>query len=127
TGRAPRAPYFAINMIKELGRDYFPGFGKSAAQALLDYDWPGNIRELKNVVERCVYLSEDPDQPVKEINFDPFASPWRPRSKRRDNGAPAATAGIAGDDGGEPLISSLGFKQQVQDYEQRILREALRQ
>src|SRR5690606_30725913 len=60
------ARHFAIGMIKELGRDYFPGFTKTAAGALLDYDWPGNIRELKNVIERCVYLSEDPDQPIKE-------------------------------------------------------------
>lgn len=120
------ARHFAINMIKELGRDYFPGFSRTATQALLDYDWPGNIRELKNVVERCVHLSEDPDQPVKEINFDPFASPWRPQAKRRGTASPAPVAGLVAD-GSEALISSLGFKQQVQDYEQRILREALRQ
>ena len=119
---------FAISMIKELGREYFPGFSKTAASSLLDYDWPGNIRELKNVVERCVYLCDDPDQPVKEINFDPFASPWRPQSRRRmglveSNGMTSAEGGDA-DPG---LLSSLGFKMQIQDYEQRILKEALRQ
>jgi len=118
------ARHFAINMIKELSRDYFPGFSKTATQALLDYDWPGNIRELKNVVERCVYLSEDPDQAVKEINFDPFTSPWRPQAKRKGAFVATTTAAMDID---EPLISTLGFKQQVQDYEQRILREALRQ
>jgi DNA-binding NtrC family response regulator len=25
----------------------------------LDYPWPGNIRELENVIERCVFLAED--------------------------------------------------------------------
>ena len=25
----------------------------------LDYPWPGNIRELENVIERCVFLTED--------------------------------------------------------------------
>lgn len=29
-----------------------------ALEALLEYDWPGNIRELKNVVERSYHLSE---------------------------------------------------------------------
>ncbi len=26
---------------------------------LMDYDWPGNIRELRNVIERCVLFSDD--------------------------------------------------------------------
>ncbi len=119
---------FAISMVKELGREYFPGFTKTAANALLDYDWPGNIRELKNVVERCVYLCEDVDQPVKDVNFDPFASPWRPLARRRTAFSEASGISLpdtSDTEGGVP--SSLGFKMQIQDYEQRILKEALRQ
>ncbi|MGV3591613.1 MAG: phage shock protein operon transcriptional activator [Gammaproteobacteria bacterium] len=121
------ARHFAISMIKELGRDYFPGFTKAAANALLEYEWPGNIRELKNVIERCVYLSDDPDQPIRDINFDPFASPWRPLPRRRGTGTETAIS-VQNNDNGDPgLVSSLGFKMQIQDYEQRILKEALRQ
>ncbi len=32
-------------------------FAPEAMKILVDYDWPGNIRELINVVERCVVLS----------------------------------------------------------------------
>jgi hypothetical protein len=35
------------------------GFTADAEQALLDYAWPGNIRELSNVVNRAVILSKD--------------------------------------------------------------------
>ena len=113
------AHHFAISMVKELERDYFPGFSKSATQALLDYDWPGNIRELKNVVERCVYQSEDPEQPVKDVVFDPFASPWRPTTK--------VTVASGSSTPQAPTLGKNGFKQQVQDYETQLLREALRQ
>jgi len=35
------------------------GFTDKAKQALLDYPWPGNIRELQNIVERSALLVED--------------------------------------------------------------------
>jgi two-component system response regulator AtoC len=35
------------------------GFAPEAMQALLSYTWPGNIRELENVIERALVLSDD--------------------------------------------------------------------
>lgn len=120
------AQHFAINMIKELGREYFPGFSKTAGKALLEYPWPGNIRELKNVIERCVYQSEDPDKPIKEVVFDPFASPYRPSTSGTDgDDAAGKVLDMVSDEDFE--VGSIGFKHQVQEYEIRILQEALRQ
>ncbi len=70
------AEYFAMNMVSELGREFFAGFEDSAVEALKSHHWPGNVRELKNVVERAVYRSRG--EPVESIVIDPFESPFRP-------------------------------------------------
>jgi psp operon transcriptional activator len=75
------AEHFAINMARELEFELFSGFTEKAKRALLEYHWPGNIRELKNVVERSVYRCNNPHLPVHELVIDPFESPYRP-SKR---------------------------------------------
>ena len=73
----PLANAFAINMAAELRWSYFPGFTAKASSALLRNDWPGNVRELKNTVERSVYRAADPEQPIADIAFDPFDSPYK--------------------------------------------------
>lgn len=72
------ADFFGRRMAAELGWNGWPGFSEGALDALTMHDWPGNVRELRNTVERAVYRWEDPERPVGEIVFDPFASPWRP-------------------------------------------------
>ena len=70
--------HFGRRMASEIGWSGWPGFSASAAQIMEVYDWPGNVRELRNVVERAVYRWQDETLPVAAIEFDPFASPWRP-------------------------------------------------
>jgi DNA-binding NtrC family response regulator len=38
-----------------------------ALQALMEYDWPGNIRELENVLERAMILAEDDMIRIKDL------------------------------------------------------------
>ncbi|MCL6333662.1 phage shock protein operon transcriptional activator [Pectobacterium carotovorum subsp. carotovorum] len=66
------ADNFAIQMCRELHLSLFPGFTSAARETLLNYDWPGNIRELKNVVERSVYRHGDSEQPLDAIILNPF-------------------------------------------------------
>ncbi len=72
------ADHFGRRMASEIGWREWPGFSAEASRAMLAYDWPGNVRELKNVIERAVYRWADETQPIGAIEFDPFASPWRP-------------------------------------------------
>lgn len=66
------AEHFAIQMCREIGLPLFPGFTDEAKETHLHYRWPGNIRELKNVVERSVYRHGTSDYPLNEIVIDPF-------------------------------------------------------
>jgi psp operon transcriptional activator len=70
------AEHFGRRMAFELGWEDWPGFAPAVAQALLRHDWPGNVRQLKNLVERAVYRWGDPASPIGAVEFDPFASPW---------------------------------------------------
>jgi psp operon transcriptional activator len=72
------ADHFGRRMASEIGWREWPGFSAEASAMLATYDWPGNVRELKNVIERAVYRWTDEMRPIETIEFDPFASPWRP-------------------------------------------------
>ncbi|MCX7044453.1 MAG: phage shock protein operon transcriptional activator [Candidatus Sumerlaeota bacterium] len=74
------AQYFAGRMALELGRKEIPEFSEEAMQRLLEHPWPGNIRELKNTVERATYRTEG--ALIERVEFDPFRGPFaRPVSE----------------------------------------------
>ena len=50
------AEHYARQYARKLGKR-ISGISPSAMEALLAYPWPGNIRELQNVVERAVILA----------------------------------------------------------------------
>jgi len=51
--------YFVSRLAKKFGRDV-QGVTRDTMSRLVHYDWPGNIRELQNVVERAVVLARSP-------------------------------------------------------------------
>ena len=51
------AQYFLAHLAHDVGRGEMT-LEKSAMDALQEYSWPGNIRELRNVLERAVLLTE---------------------------------------------------------------------
>jgi DNA-binding NtrC family response regulator len=63
----PLAESFLAKYAKEKGK-LFEGIGKEAAKALLSYDWPGNIRELKNLIEYAVVMHNDTQLKIKHLD-----------------------------------------------------------
>jgi DNA-binding NtrC family response regulator len=61
--RQDDVPFLANYFLKVYGernRRQFKGFSDPAMGYLLNYSWPGNIRELENAVERAVTLADGP-------------------------------------------------------------------
>jgi DNA-binding NtrC family response regulator len=50
--------HFVQKFNAKLGRSV-TGFDEAAMKQLLRYGWPGNIRELENIVERCMIFAEN--------------------------------------------------------------------
>jgi DNA-binding NtrC family response regulator len=59
---------------------------KEAMQVLIDYPWPGNIRELENVLERAVVLCDSDRITISEL---PFVQETSPAFEQRKQMLPA--------------------------------------
>jgi formate hydrogenlyase transcriptional activator len=60
--------YFVQKHAKRMDRK-IERIPTQALEALTNYDWPGNIRELQNVIERSVILSNGPELHVAMPDF----------------------------------------------------------
>ncbi|MUP45348.1 sigma-54-dependent Fis family transcriptional regulator [Gramella sp. BOM4] len=61
---------FANQFLEEANRDLekdVVGFTDEAIHAFKNYNWPGNLRELKNMVKRAVLLTRDELIPLKVL------------------------------------------------------------
>jgi formate hydrogenlyase transcriptional activator len=54
------ARHFTAQCSRRMGRPV-PAIPDAAMRSLLQWQWPGNIRELQNVIERAVILTSGPD------------------------------------------------------------------
>ena len=111
------AEYFAQKMALELRWPYFPGFTKKCIEQLNQEKWPGNIRQLKNTIERSMYLWIDEDEleskelrPVSVLVLDPFES--------NKNKIPSVR---------NKKVTSYSFKNKIDTQEKELLKQALKQ
>jgi Nif-specific regulatory protein len=49
----------ATHILKQLGGAHPPDLTDEALEALRTYDWPGNVRQLRNCLERALLLSNE--------------------------------------------------------------------
>jgi transcriptional regulator with GAF, ATPase, and Fis domain len=85
---APLANHFVVQYARRMGRPV-PTIPDAAMQALKNWTWPGNIRELQNVIERAVIVSTGStlELPMQDLQ----AKPRRPGSTTKARPASDAT------------------------------------
>lgn len=107
------ARYFVQKFSRRLNKDvaYIPA---DAMDALANYSWPGNIRELENFIERAVLLS-----PGKELHVP--VSELKPASLTPASDTDSSSTSLASFTSSSSLISTL------QDAERQHILRALRQ
>jgi transcriptional regulator with PAS, ATPase and Fis domain len=68
---------FARKFAQRMGKN-ISGISPEAGRALLAFDWPGNVRQLENTMERAVALAREEELSLESLperirNFDPSA------------------------------------------------------
>ena len=63
------ANFFLDQANKELDK-HLIGFDAKASQALLSYHWPGNLRQMKNIVKRATLLAQGSFITLLELGTD---------------------------------------------------------
>lgn len=73
------ADFFLDKANKELGRDII-GFSPEAMQLIRQYTWPGNLRQMANVVKRAVLLAQGRYIAPRELDIEANAAVAAPIS-----------------------------------------------
>jgi len=107
-------PLLAQHFLDRLGRDSTPPRGRvslsqDAQQALMAYAWPGNVRQLENVIERALALSPGRTQ-ITSIDLP---------DELRNGARPLDAAEIAIPEEGIDLT------QMIEQFERSLIRRAL--
>lgn len=60
-------PLFLAAFLKEFG--YIESIDPEATRQLCAYEWPGNVREMRNMIEQCAILADTPILRAEDLPF----------------------------------------------------------
>ena len=85
--RITDVPLLVDHFIRRYSREFskrVDGLSRDALAAFKEYGWPGNIRELENVIERCVVLAEGPVVQLNDLPLDVLLPEHRLKVRRAE-------------------------------------------
>jgi DNA-binding NtrC family response regulator len=109
----PLAKHFLDEFSRKFGKE-FTGISNQAERALLTYEWVGNVRELKNVIERGVLVGKGPKLNLQDLGIESTSAAAAIKPTRSEAALPPlSNAGID--------LASV-----KEDFERFYIEEALR-
>lgn len=117
------AEHFLQRFHEEYGKRTL-GLSDKALEACLHYSWPGNIRELENVIERGIILTE----PNESISV-PALFPRPPKETSIDSERVSSDGVLIQPDNGQGswISQLLGSGLSLDEIEESLMREAMQQ
>ncbi len=73
--------HFISKKARELALPRLPSLSPEAMPQLMSYNWPGNIRELENAVERALIINQD--APLRFEDLSGLSDSWLPKAIQR--------------------------------------------
>jgi psp operon transcriptional activator len=129
TDRVLLAEFFSARMSNELGMEKPPVITDRVRGIIESYSWPGNIRELKNVIERAVYKCDDGK--LTELTIDPFKNPYPSPTEVEVSESTTESAVLSESDAGiiDKVVSTLpkldNFRRNIREIEISYLKRAM--
>jgi len=120
----PLAEMFAARACAKVGRPV-PEIDAAARAALVAYPWPGNIRELRNVIERAVLLARGHAVGVEALGLAPAPRATMPPSAAPivASSPPRPVPGVPG----VPGVPAASLRSEVHAVEKQKILDALDQ
>jgi transcriptional regulator with GAF, ATPase, and Fis domain len=117
------AEHFLQRFHEEYGKRTL-GLSDKALEACLHYSWPGNIRELENVIERGIILTD-----ANESISVPALFPRPPEEPQTDSERVSSDGVLIQPDNGQGswISQLLGSGLSLDEIEESLMREAMQQ
>ncbi|HEX8748812.1 MAG TPA: sigma-54 dependent transcriptional regulator [Pyrinomonadaceae bacterium] len=112
----------AAHILKQLGGAHAPQLTEEALDALRNYDWPGNVRQLRNCLERALLLANDERITLNELPPEVLRRSARPVPVMVASSAPPSAS-----EGASPAADAGQTPASLREVERQQILAALEQ